>query len=114
IVGRLARFASVVCAVYWTIYAIVAPVTTVDAQMYNLARLILAERGGLMNNPLFTSPYHVMWPWAFDAIHLPFLHLGAAYALPSLCCMAGICIVAFIIVRTEMSIDAAWVGVLSL
>lgn len=74
--GRVARAVSLLMFAYWGLYALLAPVTNIDSQMYNLARLELALRGGLFANPYFTSVFHVMHPWGFDAVHLPFMALG--------------------------------------
>jgi hypothetical protein len=100
--------------VYWGIYVLVAPATNFDAQMCHLARLELAMRGGLFNNAYFTSIFQVMYPWTFDAVHLPFLELGWGYALPSFFCLVGTCYVVFAMMRTQFGPDAAWVALASL
>lgn len=114
VLGRIARFFAWGALAYWGVYALVAPVTTIDAQMYNLARLELAARGGLFGNGYFTSVFHVIFPWSFDAVHLPFLRLGWGYSLPSFCCLAGTCFVVFKLVRARFGAEAAWVAVVSL
>lgn len=114
VIGRVARFFAWVALIYWGVYALVAPVTTIDSQMYNLARLELAARGGLFDNGYFTSVFHVIFPWSFDAVHLPFLRLGWGYALPSFLCLIGTCFVIFKMVREKFGGDAAWVAVVSL
>ncbi|MEO6876458.1 MAG: hypothetical protein ABI222_16705 [Opitutaceae bacterium] len=58
--GRLARAIAFLLLGYWGIYALVTPVTTADSQMYHLARLDLALRGGLFNCPWFTSVYQLI------------------------------------------------------
>lgn len=113
-IGWAARLLVYTAIFYWALYAAVAPLTNVDAQMYNLARLHVAEGGGLFGNPLFTSPFQIMWPWSFDAVHLPFLHLRYAYSIPSFCCMLGICYVVHSMVTAAFGLEAAWVAVLSL
>ena len=55
LMGRIARAVAVACLAYWGLFALVVPVTNVDSQMYNLARLELALRGGLFDNGHFTS-----------------------------------------------------------
>ena len=70
--GRVARVISLVMLGYWALFALLAPVMTVDSQMYNLARIHLVAEGGLFGNALFTSVFHVIMPWGFDAVHLPF------------------------------------------
>jgi 4-amino-4-deoxy-L-arabinose transferase-like glycosyltransferase len=112
--GRFARTIAWVALGYWGLYALVAPVTTIDSQMYNLARVELAARGGLFNNDYFTSVFHVIFPWSYDAVHLPFLRLGWGYALPGFFCLIGICRVVFFLVRERYGADAAWVAVVSL
>ncbi|MEI6107721.1 MAG: glycosyltransferase family 39 protein, partial [Opitutae bacterium] len=112
--GRFARTFVWGALVYWGIYALVAPVTTIDSQMYNLARVELAARGGLFNSDFFTSVFHVIFPWSYDVVHLPFLRLGWGYALPGFFCLIGICQVVFTLMRARCGVDAAWVAVLSL
>jgi 4-amino-4-deoxy-L-arabinose transferase-like glycosyltransferase len=82
--------------------------------MYNLSRIELALRGGLFNNGLFTSVFQLMWPWGFDAVHLPFIELGWGYALPSLACLGGTCAVVFLMTRERLGADAAWVALVAL
>lgn len=114
VVGRVARVFAWGALAYWGVYALVAPVTTIDSQMYNLARLELAARGGLFGNGHFTSVFHVIFPWTYDAVHLPFLRLGWGCALPSFCCLAGTCFVVFKLFRARFGAEAAWVAVGSL
>jgi hypothetical protein len=114
LLGRVARAGAWAALVYWGAYALVTPVTTIDSQMYNLTRVELAARGGLFDNGYFTSVFHVIFPWTFDALHLPFLQLGWGYALPSYLCLAGTCLVAYTLVRARFGADAAWVAVASL
>jgi hypothetical protein len=112
--GRMARAFVCLIFAYWGVYALVAPVTNIDSQMYNIARLELAMRGSLFNNGYFTSIYQVMYPWTFDAVHLPFLYLGWGYALPSFLCLVGTCYVVFTMMRARFGPDAAWVTVVAL
>jgi hypothetical protein len=112
--GRLSRLTFWALFLYWAVYCLVAPVTNIDSQMYNLARIVLAMKGGLFGNGLFTSVFQVMWPWSFDAVHLPFLEIGWGFALPSFLCLAGTCYVAFAMVRSRFGAEAAWVAVVSL
>lgn len=112
--GRFARTLTWGALIYWGVYALVAPVTTIDSQMYNLARVELAARDGLFNNDYFTSVFHIIFPWSYDVVHLPFLGLGWGYALPSFFCLIGICQVVFTMFRARCGVDAAWVAVLSL
>lgn len=112
--GRAARAFSLLLLVYWGLVALVSPVINIDSQIYNLARLDLALRGGLFNNDHFTSIFHVMYPWGFDAVHLPFLAIGWGYALPSFACLAGLCHVVLTMMRSRYGPDAAWASVLGL
>jgi hypothetical protein len=112
--GRVARFFFWALFAYWAVYVLVAPVTNIDSQMYNLSRLEVAMRGGLFGNGFFTSIFQVTWPWTFDAVHLPFLELGWACALPSFCCLAGTCYVVFAMTRERFGEDAAWVAIVGL
>lgn len=112
--GHIARACAWLGLVYWGLYSLVAPVTNIDAQMYNLARLELASYDGLFDNALFTSAYHVIFPWTFDAVHLPFLRLGWGAALPSYACLVGTCFVVLRLVRTRFGPDAAWTAVVGL
>ena len=113
-VGRISRLVTAGALAYWGLFALLAPVINIDAQMYNLTRLELALRGGFFNNDHFTSVFHVIFPWSFDAVHLPFLLLGWGYALPSFLCLAGTGLVAFTMIRMRFGPDAAWLGVASL
>jgi 4-amino-4-deoxy-L-arabinose transferase-like glycosyltransferase len=74
----------------------------------------LAARGGLFNNGYFTSVFDVIFPWSYDAVHLPFLALGWGYALPGFACLAGTCFIALRLVRARFGAEAAWVAVASL
>jgi hypothetical protein len=114
ILGRICRFFFWALFAYWAAYSLVAPVTNIDSQMYDLSRLSVAMRGGLFNNGLFTSIFQVMWPWTFDAAHLPFLELGWACALPSFCCLAGTCYAVFAMTRARFGPDAAWMAIVGL
>jgi hypothetical protein len=112
--GQLARMLAWASLGYWALFALLAPVTVWDAQVYNLGRLPLAEIGGLWSNPLWTSERQVAFPLTFDAIHLPFLHLGAGFALPSFSCFLGTLAVAWSTLRRWHGPDAAWLGILVL
>jgi 4-amino-4-deoxy-L-arabinose transferase-like glycosyltransferase len=78
---------------YWLAYILVAPVTTADSHIYNLSRLLIAERGGLFGNPPWTNLHQIVFPWSFDTVHLPFLKLGRLENLPSFLCLLGIVLV---------------------
>ena len=74
---------------YWALYVIMAPVTTSDSHIYNLARLLIVERGGLFNNPLWTNMHQIVFPWGFDAVYYPFLKIGRFENLPAFLCLIG-------------------------
>lgn len=112
--GRVARILFWGGFAYWAVYALVAPVTTIDSQMYNLARLELAARGGLFDSDYFTSVFHVITPWSYDAAHFPFMRLGWGCALPGFLCLTGTLFVVFSMLRSRFGPDAAWVGAASL
>lgn len=112
--GRIARPVSCAALVYWALFAVLAPVTVWDAHVYNLGRLPLAEIGGLWSNSLWTSERQVAFPLTFDAVHLPFLHLGAGFALPSFLCFLGTLTVVWSTLRRWHGRDAGWLGVLVL
>lgn len=112
--SRMARIISLAMLGYWGLFALLAPVMTVDSQMYNLARIELASRDGLFGNTLFTSVFHVILPWGFDAVHLPFLQMGWGYALPSFACLCGIGFVAHRMTAERFGREAAWMAVLGL
>ena len=84
---------------YWALYAIVAPVTVWDSHTYNLARLLLAERGGLFGNELWNDHRQQSFVWAFDAVHYPLLKIAWGVALPSFLCFVGVLVVVFLISR---------------
>jgi hypothetical protein len=107
--------ASVVLFAYWAIYALLAPVTVWDSQVYNLAELMIARHGGFFGNPDWNSVRQILFPWAFDAVHYPFLALGRwGVALPSFACFVGIAIVVFRVARASLGPSAAWWCVLTL
>lgn len=99
---------------YWGAFALLAPVTVWDSQTYNLGRLAIARQGGLFANPLWTSERQVMFPWSFDAIHLPFIPLGWGYALPSFLCLLGIAWMLFQGVAQLATRRVAWLAVIAL
>ncbi len=93
--------AVVAAAGYWLLYVLVAPVTTADCQIYNLARLLVAERGGLFGDAAWTNLHQIVFPWSFDAVHGPFLKLGLATSLPSYLCLVGIGLIATLLAREQ-------------
>jgi len=80
---------------YWGVYALIAPVTNSDSQVYNLARLSVAERAGFWQATAWNSVRQVIFPWTFDAVHYPFLKIGWGSALPSFVAFLGLLIIVF-------------------
>ena len=68
---------------YWGACALLLPVTTSDCQVYNLARLRVAERAGFWQAEAWNSVRQVTYPWAFDAVHYPFLKTAWGFGIPS-------------------------------
>jgi len=97
-----------VALAYWTAYAVVVPVTIWDSHTYNLARLLIAEHGGLFGNTGWNSDRQVAFPWSFDAIHYPFLFLGWGYAVPSFLCFVGVMLIVFQMVKSRYDARTAW------
>jgi hypothetical protein len=93
---------------YWGLYALIAPVTVWDAQVYNLARIELANLGGLFGNHYWNMAPQVCFPWSFDAVHLPFLKLGFGYDLPSFSCLTGILMIVWDLVNSHYGESVAW------
>ncbi|MDD5200184.1 MAG: glycosyltransferase 87 family protein, partial [Terrimicrobiaceae bacterium] len=90
-----------VAAGYWLAYVLIAPVTTTDSHVYNLARLLIAERGGLFGNSLWTNDHQIVFPWSFDALHLALLEIGRVENLPSFLCLLGIGLVTVQLCREQ-------------
>ena len=79
--------------VYWLLYALLAPVTIYDSHVYNIARLLIIQKGGFFGNHVWNVVAQISYPWGFDAVHYPFLSLGGGYDLPSFACFVGILVV---------------------
>ena len=92
---------------YWAACAVLLPVTTWDSQVYNLGRLLIAEKAGFWSNPHWFSERQVIFPWAFDAVHYPFVKLGFGEAIPSFLCFIGLLIVVYKILRDRYSSQLA-------
>ena len=80
---------------YWGVYSLIAPVTNSDSQVYDLARLSIAERAGFWQATAWNSVRQVIFPWTFDAIHYPFLKIGWGTALPSFFAFLGLLVIMF-------------------
>jgi hypothetical protein len=102
IVDRLLAVIAAGLLAYWALYVAVAPVVNGDAHGYNLGRLLVAEHHGLFGNSYWTNVNQIVFPWAFDAVHYPFLKLGFLENLPSFLCFLGLlCVVALLLRRYD-------------
>jgi hypothetical protein len=81
--------------VYWGVIGLIAPVTNSDSQVYNLARLSVAERAGFWQATAWNSIRQVIFPWTFDAVHFPFLKIGWGSALPSYLAFIGLLVIIY-------------------
>ncbi len=84
---------------YWLLWVLTCPVLNTDSLTFNLARLFVLERGGLMHNTACTWGRLLTAPLAFDAVHYPFLYLRHAYELPSFICFIGLLAAAYGVIR---------------
>jgi hypothetical protein len=86
---------------YWGVYALIAPVTNSDSQVYDIARLSVTERAGFWQATAWNSVRQVIFPWTFDAVHYPFLKVGWGFALPSFLAFLGLLIIIFELVAAR-------------
>lgn len=93
---------------YWFLYALVAPVTIYDSHVYNMARLLIIRQGGFFGNHAWNFFAQISYPWAFDALHYPFLYLGAGFDLPSFACFLGVLLVIHQTVGRRYGLVMAW------
>ena len=110
----LVRNATIGLLCYWALAALVLPVQVWDSQVYNLARLRIAEWGGVFQNQAWNDFRQTLFPWTFDAVHLPLLWLHACYAVPSFLCFLGILTVTYRLVRPRWGTNLAWSCLLAL
>jgi hypothetical protein len=87
--------------VYWGSIAILYPVTTWDSQVYNLSRILVAEKSGFWQSTAWNSERQIMFPWTFDSVHYPLLKIGFGFALPSFLALLGILGVVYDLVSTH-------------
>lgn len=99
---------------YWLPWALACPVLNTDSLTFNLARLWVIERGGLLHNTACTWGRMLTAPLAFDAAHYPFLYLGHAYELPSFLCFVGLLAAAFHLLRPRFGMGTALLACLGL
>ena len=79
-----------------------------DSHSYNLGRLLIANYGGLFGNTAWNTDRQIVFPWGFDAVHLPFVRLGWGYALPSFSCLIGLLLIVFYMVKAHVDERTAW------
>jgi hypothetical protein len=99
---------------YWGICALISPVTNSDSQVYNLARLSVAERAGFWQATAWNSVRQVIFPWTFDAVHYPFLIIGWGSALPSFVAFLGLLIIIFELVVPRLGSKVGFWCILTL
>ena len=80
---------------YWGLFALALPVSNIDSNIYNLARLAVAENAGFWQTSAWNSINQIVFPWTFDAVHYPFLKIGWGIAAPSFLCFLGLVVVVF-------------------
>lgn len=103
------KWAVLVLLAYSGAFALVAPVTNYDSQVYNMARLCIAHSaGGLFGNKGWNTVRQIAFPWTFDAIHYPCLFLHWGYGLPSFACLTGILVIVFRLVAACGTAQRAW------
>lgn len=100
--------------VYWTICAVVSPVTTWDSQVYNLGRLAIADIEGFWSNRCWFSERQVIFPWTFDAVHYPFVKAGLCESIPSFLSLIGFLVIVYQVAREWYSESFALWSCLSL
>jgi hypothetical protein len=100
--------------VYWGVFALIAPVTNSDSQVYNLARLSVAERAGFWQATAWNSVRQVIFPWTFDAVHYPFLKLGWGSGLPSFLAFLGLLTIIFKLIAPKFGSKVGLWSILTL
>ena len=114
VIGQIARGLVVLLIGYWGLFALLAPVTVWDAQVYNLGRLPIISQAGLFGHGLWSTERQLSFPWSFDAIHWPFVVLGWGYGIPSFLCLVATLMVAWQFVKDRRDATAAWLMTLAL
>jgi hypothetical protein len=99
---------------YWGACALLLPVTTSDCQVYNLARLRVAERAGFWQAEAWNSIREVTYPWAFDAVHYPFLKTAWGFGTPSFLAFLGLLVIIFQLVAPRFGEHVALWSILTL
>jgi hypothetical protein len=99
---------------YWGASALLLPVTTSDCQVYNLARLSVAERAGFWQAEAWNSIREVTYPWTFDAVHYLFLKTGWGLGIPSFIAFLGLLVIVFQLVTQKCGEYTALWSILTL
>ena len=99
---------------YWGTSSLLLPVTTSDCQVYNLARLSVAERAGFWQADAWNSIRQVTYPWTFDAVHYLFLKTGWGFGIPSFLAFLGLLVIVFQLVALSYGEYAALWSILTL
>jgi hypothetical protein len=100
--------------IYWGASSFLLPVTTSDCQVYNLGRLMVAERAGFWQADAWNSIREVTFPWTFDAVHYPFLKTGWGFGIPSFVAFLGLLVIIFQLVTPRFGEYAALWSILTL
>jgi Dolichyl-phosphate-mannose-protein mannosyltransferase len=100
--------------IYWGASALLLPVTTSDCQVYNLARLRVAERAGFWQGEAWNSIREVTYPWTFDAVHYPLLKIGWGFGVPSFVAFLGLLVIIFQLVAPRFGEQTALWSILIL
>jgi hypothetical protein len=100
--------------IYWALCALILPVTTWDSQVYNLGRLTIADIGGFWGNRCWFSDRQIIFPWAFDAVHYPFVKVGLCESIPSFLSLIGLLVICYKLAREWYSKSFALWACLSL
>jgi hypothetical protein len=104
----------VILIAYWGLLALALPISNVDAHIYNLARLAVAEKNGFWQTTAWNSSKQVVFPWTFDAVHYPFLKIGYGTALPSFFSFLGLVVILFSLVSQRWGANVGYWSVLAL
>jgi hypothetical protein len=99
---------------YWGACALLLPVTTSDCQVYNLARLRVAERAGFWQAEAWNSVRQVTYPWAFDAVHYPLLKTAWGFGIPSFLAFLGLLVIVFQLLAPRFGEHVALWSILTL
>jgi hypothetical protein len=99
---------------YWGTSSLLLPATTSDCQVYNLARLSVAERAGFWQADAWNSIRQVTYPWTFDAVHYLCLKTGWGFGLPSFLAFLGLLVIVFQLVALNYGEYAALWSILAL